>query len=303
MPPSTKSVMVIGDGYVAKNTLSSLVGRHGNTVEVVAGVPDPSAFVPMTGVRATKADLWDKEALTNTLKGGKFCRIFLVLPGHADRVQMGWNGLEAAREAGILQVVLVSVLTAESFSANSEGLFKPLRDNVQQLGRIEVPVGSPLSSPNPTMVPEDPSTCVRIQRRNVLNGWYPMKVKLLQISLPSLDPASRCGKSSPMMIKMQQDNGIAELQRAFQGPYEQKSAAPLAPAAAYITDMQRELFARKEQLLESSRSTAALSNLSSAAASLGPIVPSTTPTNLLYSDVLEVLRKQRQALQQQPQWL
>ena len=340
-----RSVIVIGDGYVARNTLSSLVARHGNTVHVVAGVPDPSAFQPMKGVRATKADLWDKLALTETLRDGNFCRAFLVLPGHSDRLQMGWNGLEAARNAGILQVVLVSVVTPET-QTECPGQFRPLGDNVQTLGKIEVPAPRPFDSPTTSplpfskssMVPRaegDPSTCLRIQRRNVLHGWYPMKVKLLQISLPNLDPASRCGRPSKsmMMNPKAQDNGIAELQRAFLGPYEQKDSPKANPkptaCTAYIGEMQQEIVSRKEQLLESTRATAALwSNMTpmssgpcmtarqaiqtAAPAALaplppmgGPMLPGQQPnaTDLLYADVLRSLQAQRQALQQRPQWL
>lgn len=332
-----KSVIVIGDGYVAKNTLSSLATRHGNTVDVVAGVSDPFSFQEMEGVRATHADLWDKEGLTQALSEGRYCRVFLVLPGHADRVQMGWNGLEACRKAGILQVVLVSVLTAETQSeSESTSSFKPLGDNVQKLGKVELstsrssaasPDNSPLSesNPKPTMVPTlegDPATCVRIQRRNVLLGWFPMKVKLVQISLPNLDPASRCGKPSKMNLKAQ-DNGIAELQRAFLGPYTQsKTTAPKNTlGASFISQVQQELLSRKEQLMGSTRATAALSNfpqlqsLAAAApvpiaACLPPLLPPTIGTAghaatnlLLYSDVLQVLQERQHALKQRPHWL
>jgi hypothetical protein len=240
-----KSVIVVGDGYALRSTLSSLVSRLAGSVDVVAGVPDPNKFTPMDGVIAIKADLRDKFSLTATLKERSYARLFLVLPGHADRLESGWNGLEASRDAGILQVVVVSVLTAETDN-DLEGHFRPLQDDIERLGRVPVQQdqedsGSAVSSvrrPLPfmqrgdsgvttqssntaptTMLSDanDPSKCLRIQRKNGVKGWFPTKVKLVQFSLPNL---TRRGGNP---VKYQGDNGLAHLERSLCGPYHRES--------------------------------------------------------------------------------
>jgi hypothetical protein len=254
MSSSKKSVIVVGEGYAFRSTLSSVVSRHAGSVDVVAGVPDPNQCMPMAGAIAVKADLWDKASLTATLKERSYARLFLVLPGHADRLKIGWNCLEAARNAGILQVVVVSVLTAETHN-DLEGHFRPLQDNIEGLGRVSVqedqqvehsgsssssvpPLlrGQPLiqrgdsgvlsksanavlkvTPSGPVSDTTDPSKCLRIQRKNCIQGWFPVKVKLVQFSLPNLKLKSR-GRNPG---KRQGDNGLAHLERTLCGPFRQ----------------------------------------------------------------------------------
>jgi hypothetical protein len=230
MSVARKSVIVVGDGYALRSTLSSVVSRHAGSVDIVAGVSDPNQFMPMVGVIPIKADLWDKASLTATLKERNYARLFLVLPGHADRLETGWNGLEASRNAGIQQVVVVSVLTAETHS-DLEGHFRPLQDDIETLGRVPAQEGQQVDDsvsasssvpPNAASMTStdatDPSKCLRIQRKNGIQGWFPMKVKLVQFSLPNLKLRSRGGKA----VKQQGDNGMAHLERSLCGPYRQE---------------------------------------------------------------------------------
>ena len=108
---SPKRVIVVGaSGFVGKATLNSLVDRHSSNLKIYAGVRDPSNFDDMAGVTAVKADLNNKSELTALLKD--FDRAFIVTPGHADRTNLAINGLEAAEDAGIEFVAVVSVLTS-----------------------------------------------------------------------------------------------------------------------------------------------------------------------------------------------
>jgi len=137
-------VFVVGaSGYIGKATLSSLVSRHGNQVQIHAGVRNPAKFGEMEGVTVVKADMGDKASLVKALKEGGYDSAFLVIPGHADRTQLGINGLEAAKEAGIKHVLLLSVLTAETDTIFGRQ-FKPLEDRVKVLGMSYTIVRLPL---------------------------------------------------------------------------------------------------------------------------------------------------------------
>ena len=105
-----QKVIVVGaSGYVGKATLAALVSRHADTVEAVAGVRNPDKFSAMDKVTAVAADMGDKAKLTETLKG--YDSVYLVVPGHEDRTQLTINGLEAAKDAGVGFVLVLSVLT------------------------------------------------------------------------------------------------------------------------------------------------------------------------------------------------
>ena len=109
--PTPSKVIVVGaSGFVGKATLSSLVDRHSSNVKVFAGVRDPSKFDSMDGVTPVKADLNNKAELTTLLKD--FDSVLIVTPGHEDRTKLAVNGLEAAKDAGVNFVAVVSVLTS-----------------------------------------------------------------------------------------------------------------------------------------------------------------------------------------------
>lgn len=128
-----KTIVVGASGYIGKATLASLVARHGSKVQIHAGVRNPTKFGEMDGVTVVKADMGDKAALVETFKAGSYDSVFLVIPGHIDRTQLGLNGLEAAKEAGVKHVLLLSVLTAETDTIFGRQ-FKPLEAKVKELG-------------------------------------------------------------------------------------------------------------------------------------------------------------------------
>ena len=130
MSPLPKIIVVGASGYIGKATLSSLVARHGNHVQVSAGVRDPTKFGEMDGVKVVKADMGNKADLTETLT--EYDTVYLVIPGQEERTQLGMNGLEAAKAAGVNHVLLLSVLTAETNTIFGRQ-FKPLEDKVKEM--------------------------------------------------------------------------------------------------------------------------------------------------------------------------
>lgn len=129
---SPSKVIVVGaSGFIGKATLASLVARHSSTVKVFAGVRNPSKFETMDGVTPVKADLNNKAELTALLKG--FDRVFIVTPGHEDRTNLAITGLEAAKDAGVSFVAIVSVLTCGTDSIFGKQ-FAPIEAKAKGLG-------------------------------------------------------------------------------------------------------------------------------------------------------------------------
>jgi len=128
---SPAKVIVVGaSGFIGKATLTSLVARHSSSVKVFAGVRDPSKFEAMEGVTPIKADLNNKAELTTLLKD--FDRVFIVTPGHEDRTKLAINGLEAANDAAVSFVAVVSVLTSGTDSIFGRQ-FKPVESKAKTL--------------------------------------------------------------------------------------------------------------------------------------------------------------------------
>jgi len=105
-----KVIVVGASRHIGKATLSFLVSRHGGKVEIYAIVRNPENFESMDGVKAVKADMDNKEALTETLK--EFDHVFLIIPDEENRTELVINGIEAAKEAKVkFLLVLSSVIS------------------------------------------------------------------------------------------------------------------------------------------------------------------------------------------------
>ena len=66
-----KAIVVGATGYIGQSTLSSLVSRHGDKLQIFAGSRDPSK-ISMEGVESVKADMSDKDQLTKALNSWSF---------------------------------------------------------------------------------------------------------------------------------------------------------------------------------------------------------------------------------------
>jgi len=133
-----RKVIVVGaSGFIGKATLSALVSRHGGNssssdgLEIYAGVRDTSKFGDMAGVTVINADMGDKTMLAKTLKG--FDAVYLVVPGHAERTQLAIDGIEAAKEAGIKFLLVLSVTTAGTDSVFGKQ-FEPIEAKTKESG-------------------------------------------------------------------------------------------------------------------------------------------------------------------------
>ena len=106
---NTKVIVVGASGYVGKATLAALTSRHADKVKTFAGVRNPDKFDTMDNVEVVKADMGDKTSLAKTMRG--FDAAYLVVPGHESRTELALNGIEAAKEAGVKFLLVLSVLT------------------------------------------------------------------------------------------------------------------------------------------------------------------------------------------------
>jgi len=128
---SPKVIIIGASGFIGQATLTSLVERHSSEVDIYAGARDPSKAKVIDGVTTVKADLGNKDELTETLK--EFDRVFIVTPGHEDRTKLATNGLEAAKAAGVKFIAVVSVLTSGTDSIFGKQ-FAPIEDTTKQIG-------------------------------------------------------------------------------------------------------------------------------------------------------------------------
>jgi uncharacterized protein YbjT (DUF2867 family) len=125
-------VIVIGSsGYIGKATLAALTSRHADKVQAFAGVRNPDKFDTMDNVETVKADMGDKAALTETLKG--FDSAFLVVPGHEQHTELAINAIEAAKEAGLKFLLVLSVLTSGTDSVFGKQL-EPIEAKAKESG-------------------------------------------------------------------------------------------------------------------------------------------------------------------------
>ena len=104
-------LMVIGaSGYVGVATVNSLAAYSKDFI-IKAGVRDISSSknssLVANGVKLVAANMGNPKALVAALTGVKV--VFVVVPGHADRVALGIAGVKACKDAGVGHVVLLSV--------------------------------------------------------------------------------------------------------------------------------------------------------------------------------------------------
>ena len=142
---TNNKVLVLGaSGYVGKATLAALTSRHGNDkVQVFAGVRKPEKFTDMPNVTTIQADMGDKAALTKTLQDQAFDSVFVVVPGHEDRTQLGINAIEAAKAAGTKFVLMLSVLTCGTdtiFGRQFEGIEDTMKSSGVDHAIVRLPL-------------------------------------------------------------------------------------------------------------------------------------------------------------------
>ena len=114
-------VFVIGaSGNIGLATLHVLSTKYTDKVEIRAGVRDPDKadkVKAIAGVNVVKAAQGDKTQLVKVFEG--VTSLFIVVPGTENRTELSTKTAEAAKEAGVKHLVVVSVLTAKQSLENS----------------------------------------------------------------------------------------------------------------------------------------------------------------------------------------
>ena len=108
-------VFVIGaTGNIGSATVTALAEKYTDKVEIRAGVRIPDKadkLKAIAGITIVKAEMGKKDELLNTFKGVN--ALYIVTPPTLNRAELTIATAEAAKEAGVKAVVVVSGITAD----------------------------------------------------------------------------------------------------------------------------------------------------------------------------------------------
>ena len=131
-------VFVIGaSGNIGKATVQSLAAKYSNEVEIRAGVRNPEKadkLKNIPGLTVVQATMGDKENLKTTLRGVD--ALYIVTPGVQNRTHLTVATAEAAKDAGVKHLLVVSVNIARLANTIFGGQFNEIED---EIGKLEVP--------------------------------------------------------------------------------------------------------------------------------------------------------------------
>ena len=129
-------VLVIGaSGNIGLATLQVLSTKYADKVEIRAGVRDPEKadkVKAIGGVNVVKAAQGDKAQLVKVFEGVN--SLFIVVPGTENRAELSIKTAEAAKEAGVKHLVVVSALTAEHTDTIFGKQFNEIESSISKLG-------------------------------------------------------------------------------------------------------------------------------------------------------------------------
>lgn len=91
----------------------------------------PTPWTSMACKRSRQT-LADKAGLTTSLV--PYDAAYIVVPGHESGTQLAINGIDAAKEAGIKFVLLLSVVPRDTDEATFEKEFEPVKDALENSG-------------------------------------------------------------------------------------------------------------------------------------------------------------------------
>ena len=139
-PPSQKMgkpiVLVIGaSGSIGTATVAALAAKYADKVEIRAGVRNPDKadkLKAIAGVKVVQATMGDKDKLKSTLKGVD--ALYIVTPGAENRAQLTIATAEAAKEAGVKHLLVVSVPTAGLTDTVFGAQCTEIEDTIKKLG-------------------------------------------------------------------------------------------------------------------------------------------------------------------------
>ena len=106
-------VFVIGaSGQIGTATVQALSTRFSDKLDIRAGVRNPDKADKLKGIKGVtvvRAEMGVKGELVNTFKGVD--ALYIVTPGTENRAELTNTTAEAAKEAGVKHILVVSVLT------------------------------------------------------------------------------------------------------------------------------------------------------------------------------------------------
>lgn len=129
-------VLVIGaSGNIGAATVQSLAAKYSDKVEIRAGVRNPEKadkLKAIPGVTVVQAAMGDKENLKTTLRGVD--ALYIVTPGVQNRTHLTVATAEAARDAGVKHLLVVSVNIAQLANTIFGSQFNEIEDKIGKLG-------------------------------------------------------------------------------------------------------------------------------------------------------------------------
>ena len=129
-------VFVIGaSGSIGSATVAALAAKYADKVEIRAGVRNPDKadkLKAIAGVSVLQATMGDKDTLKSTLKD--ISALYIVTPSVDSRIELVTTTAEAAKEAGVKFVMVVSGFLAELSDTILGGQFSEIEDKVGKLG-------------------------------------------------------------------------------------------------------------------------------------------------------------------------
>ena len=129
-------VFVIGaSGSVGSATVQALSAKYADKVEIRAGVRNPDKadkLKTIAGVSIVQAEMGAKDELVGTFTGVN--ALYIVTPGVENRAELAVATAEAAKEAGVKHVVVVSVPSADLPDTVFGRQFKPIEEKISKLG-------------------------------------------------------------------------------------------------------------------------------------------------------------------------
>jgi uncharacterized protein YbjT (DUF2867 family) len=134
---ASHTIFVVGaSGTIGAATVKALASdAFASCVNVKAGVRDPvadkSKALEAKNVEVVHADMGNKEGMTKAFAGAS--AVFVVTPGHIDRTQLAINAIDAAKDAGVAFIAVVSVATSGTDSIFGRQ-FGPIEAHVKGCG-------------------------------------------------------------------------------------------------------------------------------------------------------------------------
>ena len=129
-------VFVIGaSGKIGTATLIALAAKYADKVEIRAGVRNPDKadkLKAIAGITIVKAEMGKKDQLVNTLKGVN--ALYIVTPPVQNKAELIIATAEAAKQAGVKAVVVVSVPTADLTDTIFGRQFSEIEGKISNLG-------------------------------------------------------------------------------------------------------------------------------------------------------------------------